>query len=97
MRRPTFTLVKPSPMGVVTGPLSATRVRFTESSSSTGSAVLWRSKATMPASWRSQSMATPATCRMRSTASVTSGPMPSPGINVIVWLIVSRTYSRVSQ
>ena len=34
MRRPTFTLVNPSPIGVVTGPFSATLLRRIESSSS---------------------------------------------------------------
>ena len=38
----------------------------------------------MPASWRSHLVSKPAAPRMRSTASVTSGPMPSPGISVIV-------------
>ena len=37
MRRPTFTLVKPSPIGVVTGPLSATLLRLIDSSSAGGS------------------------------------------------------------
>ena len=37
LRRPTFTLVKPPPTGVVTGPLSATLFRLIESSSSAGS------------------------------------------------------------
>ena len=36
-RRPTLTLVKPPPTGVVTGPLSATLFRMIESSSSAGS------------------------------------------------------------
>ena len=33
LRSPTFTLVKPSPIGVVTGPFSATLLRLIESSS----------------------------------------------------------------
>ena len=35
-----------------------------------------------PASWRSQLKETPAAARISSTASVTSGPIPSPGIRV---------------
>src|SRR5204863_8205000 len=47
---------------------------------------LWpvRSNASTPARWRSHSMATPAAARMRTTASLTSGPMPSPGMSVMV-------------
>ena len=37
MRRPTLTLVNPSAIGVVTGPFSATLLRWIESMSSTGS------------------------------------------------------------
>ena len=86
MRRPTLTLVKPSPIGVVTGPFSATFVRLTESSSSTGSAVPCRSKAT-----HAGLLAVPVdrhAGHLRgcgATASVTSGPMPSPGMSVMVW------------
>ena len=46
MRRPTLTLVNPSPIGVVTGPFSATLLRSIESSSACGSVVPWRSSAT---------------------------------------------------
>jgi hypothetical protein len=38
----------------------------------------------MPAMCGSQSMETPDAFRIRTTASVTSGPMPSPGIRVMV-------------
>ena len=41
-----------------------------------------RARAT-PASWRSHVTSTPAASRMRTTASVTSGPMPSPGMRVM--------------
>src|SRR5450830_837602 len=41
-----------------------------------------------PASWRSQSICRPAAVKMRSTASVTSGPIPSPGMSVMVWDIL---------
>src|SRR5690242_8376787 len=42
------------------------------------------SKASAPAAKRSHSNFTPVASRMRTTASVTSGPIPSPGISVIV-------------
>src|ERR1700733_3890779 len=71
-------------MGVVTGPLSATLLRRIESMSSTGSVWPERSNASRPARWRSHSIATPDAFRIRTTASVTSGPMPSPGIKVMV-------------
>src|SRR5947208_11460508 len=82
LRRATLTLVKPSAMGVVTGPFSATLLRLTESSSSTGSDWPWRLNAITPASCGSHSIGTPATLKIRTTAAVTSGPMPSPGISV---------------
>ena len=39
----------------------------------------------------SHSIETPVAARMRTTASVTSGPMPSPGISVMVCVIRART------
>ena len=87
MRRPTLTLVKPSAIGVVTGPLSATLFRLIESSRPVGSDWPKRLKAMTPASCRSQSIARPAAVKIRTTAAVTSGPMPSPGIRVIAWAI----------
>ena len=60
MRSPTLTLVKPSPIGVVTGPLSATLLRRIESMSSSGSGwpvVRRRSRRRRACS---QSIATPA-------------------------------------
>ena len=50
MRSPTFTLVNPSPTGVVTGPFSATLFFLIESSSSCGSGVPCFSSAETPAS-----------------------------------------------
>ena len=82
---------EPLPIGVVTGPFSATLLRRIESISSTGSAWPVRSKATTPAACGSQSIDTPDAFRMRTTASVTSGPMPSPGISVMVCVIRART------
>src|SRR5688500_18532184 len=83
-RRPTCTLVNPPPTGVVTGPLSATLLRRIESSSSSGSVEPWRSSASTPARWDSHSTCRPALSRILTTAPLTSGPMPSPGMSVIV-------------
>ena len=75
--------MKPSPTGVVTGPFSATLLVVIESSSVCGRVWPVFSTATTPASCVSQSIATPAAFRMRTTAAVTSGPMPSPGMRVM--------------
>src|SRR5688572_5056454 len=87
LRSPTLTLVNPSPIGVVHGPLSATLFRVIESSSSAGSVWPVFSNAVTPASCRSQSIATPVASSTDVTAAVTSGPMPSPGINVSVCVV----------
>ena len=85
LRSPTLTLVKPSPIGVVTGPLSATLFRRMDSRSVGGQRVpraLERDDA--------RHRAVPSRSRRRpprgcgATASVTSGPMPSPGMSVMV-------------
>src|SRR5438477_3590293 len=86
-RSPTLTLENPSAIGVATGPLRATLFRRIESINSGGRVCPDRSKAGAPAKWRSQSICTPDAPRIRTTASVTSGPMPSPGISVIVCAI----------
>src|SRR6185503_7078785 len=91
---PTFTLVNPSPIGVVTGPFNATLFRRIESISSGGSALPVRSNASTPATWRSHSIDTPVALMMWRTASVTSGPMPSPGMSVIVWVLLTHVPSQ---
>ena len=55
-----MTLVNPVPIGVVTGPFSATLLRRIESMSSTGSACPVRSNESTPAWCRSHSIETPA-------------------------------------
>src|SRR5215472_8337295 len=75
-------LEKPPPTGVVTGPFSPKPVRSTDSISSLGMYSWYFSKASVPAANVSQSIFTPEASRMRTVAPVTSGPMPSPGINV---------------
>src|SRR6267142_542613 len=77
-------LGKPPPMGVVTGPFRPTPVRSMESISSFGMYSLYFSKASAPALVTSQSILTPAASRMRTVAPVTSRPIPSPGIKVIL-------------
>src|SRR6267378_663986 len=83
-RRPTLTLVNPPPTGVVTGPLSATLFRRIDSSSSPGSVAPYCSTASTPAGYDSHSASSPAVSRILTTAPVTSGPIPSPGMSVIV-------------
>src|SRR2546425_1424985 len=84
LRSPTFTLVNPPPTGVVTGPLSATLLRRIESSSCGGSVAPYCSTASTPAGYDSQSASSPAVSRIFTTAPATSGPIPSPGMSVIV-------------
>ena len=70
------------PIGVVIGPFSATPLRLTESSVSCGSGVPADSITSTPASFTSQSKETPVASSTRRVASVSSGPVPSPGIRV---------------
>ena len=81
-RSVTLTLRKPSPTGVVIGPLSATRLRRIDSSTCSGSGVPYSAMTASPASWTSHSKATPDASSTRRVASASSGPMPSPGIRV---------------
>src|SRR5262245_17054909 len=73
-------------MGVVIGPLSATPVSRIASSTSSGRGVPpYRSITSAPASRTSQSKSTPVASRTRRVASVSSGPVPSPGMSVTRW------------
>ena len=69
-------------MGVVIGPLSATPFRLIESSVSGGSGVPAVSITSTPASRTSHVNATPVASSTRRVASVSSGPVPSPGTSV---------------
>ena len=70
------------PIGVVIGPLSATPFCLIEASVSSGSGVPAVSITSTPA-WRtSQSKPTPVASSTRRVASVSSGPVPSPGTRV---------------
>jgi hypothetical protein len=82
LRSATFTLRNPLPTGVVIGPLIATLVSRIEARTCSGSGVPYRSTTSAPASWTSQSNATPVPSRTRRVASDSSGPTPSPGMNV---------------
>ena len=90
LRRVTLMLLNPPPMGVVTGPLSATLLRAMESLRSAGMYSPKISKASAPAAKRSHSHLMPVASRMRTTACVTSGPMPSPGMRVTLWVFDFR-------
>src|ERR1041384_6028757 len=69
-------------MGVLSGPFSATRVRAIESINSSGSGVPRALRDESPARILSHLGRKPAASTIRTTASVISGPTPSPGINV---------------
>src|SRR5436190_8583430 len=72
-------------MGVVIGPLIATLLARTESSVSSGKGVPASSITSTPA-WRtSHSNSTPVASSTRRVASVSSGPVPSPGTRVTRW------------
>ena len=81
-RKATLTERKPEPTGVVMGPLMATFVDRTDSTTSSGSGAPPRSIATAPASWRSQTIGTPLAAITVSRAVASSGPVPSPGMSV---------------
>src|SRR3954464_6842248 len=83
LRSATLTERKPPPIGVVIGPFSATPVSRIASRTSCGSGLPpCLSMTSAPASCTSHSNATPVASRTRRVASVSSGPVPSPGINV---------------
>src|ERR1700733_12047919 len=86
-RSATLMLAKPPPTGVVTGPFRATRVRSIDSVNSLGMYSPDFSYASAPTAKASHSNFTPVASRMRTVARVTSGPMPSPGMSVILWAI----------
>src|SRR5689334_18436945 len=82
-RSPTLTERKPSPIGVVIGPLSATLFCRIDSSVSSGSGFPPCSAMTpSPAGRTSHSNSTPVASSTRRVASVSSGPVPSPGMRV---------------
>ena len=88
LRSATFTLRKPLPTGVVIGPLIATLVRRIESSTCCGSGVPYSSITSRPASCTSQTMGTLVAAITVSSAAASSGPVPSPGIRVTVYVML---------
>src|SRR4051794_22766284 len=95
-RRPTLTDRNPPPTGVVIGPLSATPFCLIDSSVSSGSGFPpWSAMASSPAGRTSHSNSTPVASRTRRVASVSSGPVPSPGISVTRCGIGAGLYRRL--
>ena len=84
------------PIGVVIGPFSATPLRLIDSSVSSGRGVPASSITSTPACRTSHSKSTPVASRTRRAASVSSGPVPSPGISVTRWAMsaADRTWPR---
>src|SRR5579872_5612921 len=82
-------LAWPPPIGVAVGPLRPTRVTSREAKTSSGINCPCSARARAPASTCSHSIATPVASTARTVASATSGPIPSPGINVIWWAIIA--------
>ena len=77
-----MTLRKPVPTGVVIGAFRATLVRRHDSITLSGTGVPSFAMTSTPASWTSQSIATPVASMHSCVASASSGPTPSPGIRV---------------
>src|SRR3954454_4389854 len=69
-------------MGVARGPLRQRRFSRMEARVSSGSGAPWRGMAPAPASRGSQAISAPVASTARTAASTTSGPIPSPLINV---------------
>src|SRR6185437_7715857 len=82
----TLTERKPVPTGVVIGPLIATPVCAIDSITESGSGLPpCLAITSAPASRTSQSNSTPVASRTRRVASVSSGPVPSPGMSTARW------------
>ena len=82
-------LRKPVPTGVVIGAFRAQRVRRTLSSTASGSGVPSRSMTSTPASCTSHWIFTPVASTHRLAASASSGPTPSPVINVTSCIVAA--------
>src|SRR4029077_124205 len=68
--------------GVSSGPLSPSRVRAIDSIVASGIGLLQAATPAAPATCRSHTKGALTSSRIRSVASVMSGPIPSPGISV---------------
>src|SRR3954452_15423302 len=95
LRRPTLTERKPPPTGVVIGPLSATPLPRIDSSVSSGNGLPSLAAIdSSPAERTSHSKSTPVASSTRRLASVSSGPVPSPGMRVTRCVIGGGSYTR---
>src|SRR5215211_7796143 len=75
----------PDATGVVVGPLRAMPRSRIESRVRSGSGLPSSSKTSTPAGCSSQSNSTPVASSTRRVASMSSGPVPSPGIRLTAW------------
>ena len=89
---PTLTEGKSLPIGVVIGAFSATLFTLMDSKTLGGSGVPSSSTTSAPAVCKSQSILRPDASIILTTASVISGPIPSPLIRVTVVIIFSFHY-----
>src|SRR4029079_7575186 len=94
-RSATLTDRKPPPTGVVIGPFKATPVSRIASRTSGGSGLPpCFSITSAPASRTSHSRSTPVASRTRRVASVSSGPVPSPGMRTTLCAIAASVAKR---
>ena len=84
----TLTERKPPAIGVTIGPFNATLLRLIDSKVELGKSWPHFSSASCPAIAASHSISTPVASMHLLAARVTSGPIPSPGIKVILCAIV---------
>src|SRR3989442_7409678 len=92
LRNATFTDRKPTRTGVVIGLFNATPASRIASRTSGGSGLPpYRSMTSAPASRTSQANSTPVASRTRRVASVSSGPVPSPGMRTTRWATVPES------
>src|SRR5918999_1614260 len=90
LRSATLIERNPSPIGVSSGPLSAMRFRLIESSVLSGIGSPYLATPAIPATCWSQAMSAPDASTMRTVAAAIEGPMPSPGMRVIVFFGMVR-------
>src|SRR3954451_13420715 len=95
LRSATLTERKPPPTGVVIGPFNATPVSLIASRTSGGSGLPpCFSITSAPASRTSHSSSAPVASRTRLVASVSSGPVPSPGMRTTLCAIAASVAER---
>ena len=82
-----YVYMQPSPTNVVSGPFRANPLRRIDSKSSSDRGFPAFSKDRIPASYLSYSNRTPVASSTRTVESMLSGPIPSPGMTVMVCAI----------